>query len=162
LDDLGIANNTIVVYTTDNGPNQFSWPDAATTPFRSEKDTNWEGAFRAPAMVRPKAFTVDEREHEAIVLKAREMHLGGATVLRGHIGFGHSSHIHTTKILRLSQDLPVVVEIVDSRKKLMPSFPYWMAPPTRCVCGFMHWPTISATSCARATLPPTIQRIAGS
>jgi arylsulfatase len=52
VDDLGIANNTIVLYTTDNGPNQFSWPDAATTPFRSEKDTNWEGAFRVPAMVR--------------------------------------------------------------------------------------------------------------
>lgn len=52
LDDLGIAENTIVVYTTDNGPNQWSWPDAATTPFRSEKDTNWEGAFRVPAMVR--------------------------------------------------------------------------------------------------------------
>ena len=52
LDDLGVANDTIVVYTTDNGPNQFSWPDAATTPFRSEKDTNWEGAFRVPAMVR--------------------------------------------------------------------------------------------------------------
>jgi arylsulfatase len=52
LDDLGIADNTIVVYTTDNGPNQFSWPDAATTPFRSEKDTGWEGAFRVPAMVR--------------------------------------------------------------------------------------------------------------
>ena len=52
LDDLGIAENTIVVYTTDNGPNQFSWPDAATTPFRSEKDTNWEGAFRVPAMVK--------------------------------------------------------------------------------------------------------------
>jgi PII-like signaling protein len=56
--------------------------------------------------------------HEAIVLKAREMHLGGATVLRGHIGFGHSSRIHTTKILRLSQDLPVVVEIVDSKEKI--------------------------------------------
>jgi len=52
LDDLGVANNTIVVYSTDNGPNQFSWPDAATTPFRSEKDTNWEGAFRVPAMIR--------------------------------------------------------------------------------------------------------------
>jgi hypothetical protein len=56
--------------------------------------------------------------HEAIVLKAREMKLAGATVLRGHIGFGHSSHIHTTKILRLSQDLPVVVEIVDSQAKI--------------------------------------------
>jgi arylsulfatase A-like enzyme len=52
LDDLGIANNTIVIYTTDNGPNQWSWPDAATTQFRSEKDTNWEGAFRVPAMIR--------------------------------------------------------------------------------------------------------------
>src|SRR5207253_11486972 len=56
--------------------------------------------------------------HEAIVLKAREMHLGGATVLRGHVGFGHSSRIHTTKILRLSEDLPVVVEIVDSQEKI--------------------------------------------
>jgi PII-like signaling protein len=56
--------------------------------------------------------------YEAIVLKAREMHLAGATVLRGHVGFGHSSHIHTTKILRLSQDLPVVVEIVDSQQKI--------------------------------------------
>jgi uncharacterized protein len=56
--------------------------------------------------------------HEAIVFKAREMHLAGATVLRGHIGFGHSSHIHTTKILRLAQDLPVVVEIVDSQEKI--------------------------------------------
>ena len=56
--------------------------------------------------------------HEAIVLKAREMHLGGATVLRGHVGFGHSSRIHTTKILRLSQDLPVVVEIVDAQEKI--------------------------------------------
>jgi arylsulfatase A-like enzyme len=52
LDDLGIANDTIVVFTTDNGPNFFTWPDAATSPFRSEKDSNWEGAFRVPAMVR--------------------------------------------------------------------------------------------------------------
>jgi PII-like signaling protein len=56
--------------------------------------------------------------HEAIVLKAREMHLGGATVLRGHAGFGHSSRLHATKFLRLSQDLPVVVEIVDSKEKI--------------------------------------------
>ncbi len=52
LDDLGIANDTIVLYTTDNGPHMNSWPDAAMTPFRSEKNTNWEGAFRVPAMVR--------------------------------------------------------------------------------------------------------------
>jgi arylsulfatase A-like enzyme len=52
VDDLGIADNTIVLYTTDNGPHQNSWPDAATTPFRSEKATNWEGAFRVPCMIR--------------------------------------------------------------------------------------------------------------
>jgi len=52
VDSLRIADNTIVLFTTDNGPNQFSWPDAATTPFRSEKNTNWEGAYRVPAFVR--------------------------------------------------------------------------------------------------------------
>lgn len=56
--------------------------------------------------------------YEAIVLKAREMHLAGATVLRGPVGFGHSSRIHTTKILRLSEDLPIIVEIVDSKEKI--------------------------------------------
>ncbi|MEX0696666.1 MAG: DUF190 domain-containing protein [Dongiaceae bacterium] len=54
--------------------------------------------------------------HEAIVLKAREMHLAGATVLRGSIGYGKSSRLHTTKILRLSEDLPLVIEIVDSEE----------------------------------------------
>jgi arylsulfatase A-like enzyme len=52
LDDLGIAGNTIVFYSTDNGPHQNTWPDAGTTPFRSEKNTNWEGGWRVPAMVR--------------------------------------------------------------------------------------------------------------
>ena len=56
--------------------------------------------------------------YEAIVLKAREMHLAGATVLRGPIGFGHSSRLHTAKVLRLSEDLPVVIEIVDSEAKI--------------------------------------------
>jgi arylsulfatase A-like enzyme len=52
LDDLGIADNTIVIYTTDNGPHMNSWPDGAMTPFRSEKNTNWEGAFRMPCIIR--------------------------------------------------------------------------------------------------------------
>src|SRR5437660_12412564 len=56
--------------------------------------------------------------YEAIVLKAREMHLGGATVLRGPMGFGHSSRLHTTKILRLSEDLPFRIGIVDSAEKI--------------------------------------------
>lgn len=56
--------------------------------------------------------------YEAIVLKAREQDIAGATVLRGPMGFGKSSRLHTAKILRLSQDLPVVIEIVDERDKL--------------------------------------------
>ncbi len=52
LDDLGIAENTIVMYATDNGAEEFSWPDGGTTPFRGEKDTNWEGAWRVPCMIR--------------------------------------------------------------------------------------------------------------
>ena len=56
--------------------------------------------------------------YEAIVLKARELHLAGATVLRGAMGFGKSSRIHTNKILRLSVDLPLIIEIVDSEEKI--------------------------------------------
>jgi uncharacterized protein len=56
--------------------------------------------------------------YESIVLKAREQGLAGATVLRGPMGFGHSSLLHTAKILRLSEDLPVIVEIVDTKEKL--------------------------------------------
>lgn len=56
--------------------------------------------------------------YEALVLKAREMGLAGATVLRGPMGFGHSSVLHTAKIIRLSQDLPLVVEIVDAEDKI--------------------------------------------
>jgi len=55
---------------------------------------------------------------QAVVMKAREMQLAGATVLRGPLGFGHSSRIHSAKILDLSEDLPVVIEIVDSKEKI--------------------------------------------
>jgi len=56
--------------------------------------------------------------YEAVVLKARAMQMAGATVLRGPMGFGHSSRLHTSKILRLSEDLPLVIEIVDSEEKI--------------------------------------------
>jgi PII-like signaling protein len=61
--------------------------------------------------------------HEAIVLKARALHLAGATVLRGAIGFGKSSRLHTNKILRLSADLPLVIEIVDREEKIQAFLP---------------------------------------
>src|SRR5882762_6655102 len=69
----------------------------------------------------------DRYEHrplyEAIVLRARELQLAGATVLRGPMGFGKSSHLHTAKILRLSMDLPMVIEIVDSEEKVREFLP---------------------------------------
>ena len=52
LDELGIADDTIVMYSTDNGPHYNAWPDGGITPFRSEKNTNWEGAYRVPAFYR--------------------------------------------------------------------------------------------------------------
>src|SRR5438445_5807598 len=61
--------------------------------------------------------------YEAIVLKARELQLAGATVLRGPMGFGKSSRLHTSKILRLSMDLPLVIEIVDSEEKIQEFLP---------------------------------------
>jgi PII-like signaling protein len=61
--------------------------------------------------------------HEAIVMKAREQHLAGATVLRGPMGFGKSSRLHTAKILRLSGDLPLVIEIVDTDEKIQGFLP---------------------------------------
>jgi PII-like signaling protein len=62
--------------------------------------------------------------YEAIVLKARELHLAGATVLRGPLGFGRSSHMHSAKILRLSTDLPMVIEIVDTQDKIDAFLPH--------------------------------------
>ena len=74
LDELGIAEDTIVIYSTDNGPHRNSWPDAGTTPFRSEKNTNWEGAFRVPELIRwpgkIKAGTRLQRHHPAPRLAA--------------------------------------------------------------------------------------------
>ena len=62
--------------------------------------------------------------YEAIVCKARELHLAGATVLRGPMGFGAHSRLHTAKVLRLSEDLPMVIEIVDAKEKLDTLLPY--------------------------------------
>ncbi len=62
--------------------------------------------------------------YESIVLKARELHLAGATVLRGPMGFGATSRLHTAKVLRLSEDLPIIIEIVDSRPKIEEFIPH--------------------------------------
>lgn len=65
----------------------------------------------------------DRPLYEAIVLRARELHLAGATVIRGPMGYGRSSRLHTAKILRLSEDLPLVIEIVDAEDKITAFLP---------------------------------------
>lgn len=74
--------------------------------------------------------------YEVIVLKAREMHLAGATVFRSPLGFGHSSLLHTSKILRLSEDLPMVIEIIDSKEKI-DNFMHEIAPMTSSGAGLL-------------------------
>ena len=80
--------------------------------------TNYEQAVLLRIFIGESDEFLGRPLHEALVLKAREMGLAGATVLRGPMGFGRSSRLHTAKILRLSEDLPVVIEIVDSEAKI--------------------------------------------
>jgi arylsulfatase A-like enzyme len=103
LDDLNIANDTIVLYTSDNGPHMNSWPDAAMTPFRSEKNTNWEGAYRVPCFIRwPGRIKAGEVSNEMVsgldwcptLLAAA----GDADIkeklLRGHQAAGRTFKVH--------------------------------------------------------------------
>ncbi len=88
------------------------------------------GAFDVPEPAQRLTIYIGESDkwhgtplYEAIVLKARELHLAGATVLRGPMGFGADSRIHTSKILRLSEDLPILIEIVDTAAKISTFIP---------------------------------------
>ncbi|MGH6867818.1 MAG: sulfatase-like hydrolase/transferase, partial [Methylocella sp.] len=103
LDDLGVRDNTIVIYTTDNGPHANSWPDGATTPFRSEKNTNWEGAFRVPCMIRwPGTIKPDQVSNEIIsgldwlptlLAAAGEPDIKGK-LLKGYTAAGKTFKVH--------------------------------------------------------------------
>ncbi len=81
LDELGIADDTFVRYSTDNGPHMNTWPDAGTTPFRNEKNSSWEGAYRVPCMVRfpgkIKAGSESQRDHQPPGLVAHHPRGGG-------------------------------------------------------------------------------------
>jgi len=103
LDELGIAENTLVFYSTDNGPHYNPWPDAAATPFRGEKNTNWEGGWRVPSMVRwPEQFqagTVSNTiMHHMDWLPTFVAMVGDPDVkqklLTGHSAIGRSYRVH--------------------------------------------------------------------
>ncbi len=103
IDDLGIADNTIVFYSTDNGPHMNTWPDAAMTPFRNEKNSNWEGAYRVPAMVRwpgkikPGSVSNDIMSHMdwlPTLLAAAGIPDVKEKLLRGHRVAGRTYRVH--------------------------------------------------------------------
>ncbi len=94
-------------------------------------DTLKHGVFDPPEAAQRLSIYIGEADrwhgiplYEAIVLKARELHLAGATVLRGPMGFGANSRIHTAKILRLSEDLPMLIEIIDAPAKIAALVPH--------------------------------------
>jgi len=103
LDDMGIANDTIVLYSSDNGPHMNTWPDGAMTPFRSEKNTNWEGAFRVPMLVRwpghikPGTVTNELMSHNdwipTLCAIAGEPDIVGKC-LKGYQANGHTYKVH--------------------------------------------------------------------
>jgi arylsulfatase len=104
LDRLGIADNTIVFYSTDNGPHYNTWPDAASTPFRGEKNTNWEGGWRVPAMVRwPGHIEAGSVTNEIVhhmdwlptfVAAAGDPNIKGELLAGGYEAIGRSYHVH--------------------------------------------------------------------
>ncbi|MFO0875346.1 MAG: DUF190 domain-containing protein [Phycisphaerales bacterium] len=94
-------------------------------------DSLKHGVFHVPEQAQRLTIYVGEGDrwnhrplYEAIVLKARELHMAGATVLRGPMGFGADSRIHTSKVLRLSEDLPIVIDIVDSPEQIAALIPH--------------------------------------
>jgi hypothetical protein len=94
-------------------------------------DSLKHGVFHVPEQAQRLTVYIGEADkwhhlplYEAIVLKARELHMAGATVLRGPMGFGADSRIHTAKILRLSEDLPIVIDIIDSAEKIAALIPH--------------------------------------
>ncbi len=102
LDELGIANNTIVMYSTDNGAEMFSWPDGGTTPFRNEKGSNWEGAYRVPCVIRwpgvikPGAIINDVFSHEDMLPTL--MAAAGVPTIKEKLLAGHQVGNTTYKV----------------------------------------------------------------
>jgi arylsulfatase A-like enzyme len=142
VDDLGVANNTIVVYTTDNGAEAFTWPDGGSTPFRGEKATNWEGAFRVPCLIRwpgvirPGTVVNDICAHEDFIptfaAAAGEPDLVDK-VLKGHALNGKTFKVH----LDGKNLLPFLKG--DSKETPREEFLYWSDDGDLMAIRFREW-----------------------
>jgi arylsulfatase len=118
LDALGIADDTIVFYSTDNGPHRNSWPDGGTTPFRSEKNTNWEGAFRVPGMVRwpgkIKAGTISNQMISHMDWLPTFVAAAGETDVKEKLLTGHQAAGKTFKVHLDGYNLPFLTGQTDT------------------------------------------------
>ncbi|MAF28176.1 MAG: arylsulfatase, partial [Croceicoccus sp.] len=127
LDELGVTDNTFVMYSTDNGPHRNSWPDAGTTPFRSEKNTSWEGAYRVPAMVKwpghiePGQVSNDIVSHLDWLPTFAEM--AGIDDITGKLKKGHEMNGHKYKVHLDGHSM--VGHLTKGEKSPREGFIYW-------------------------------------
>jgi arylsulfatase A-like enzyme len=145
LDDLGITNNTIVVYTTDNGAEVMTWPDGGSTPFRGEKDTNWEGAFRVPCVIRwpgvikPGSIVNDMCAHEDFIPTFAAA--AGEPDIVDKLRNGHEMGSRTYKVHLDGQNLLAFFkgEVKESPRK---GFLYWSDEGDVLAFRFENWKVV--------------------
>jgi arylsulfatase len=167
IDQLGIGDNTIVLYTTDNGPHANTWPDGATTPFRSEKDTNWEGAFRVPAVVRwpgkIKPGSVSIEMFQAMDWMPTFLAAAGMPDVKDKLLSGYTIGGRTYKVhLDGYNQLPLLTGQTD--KSARPEFFYFSDDGDLMALRFGNWKMVFAEQRAKGTLeiwaePLTLLRI---
>jgi arylsulfatase A-like enzyme len=143
VDDLGVANNTIVVYTTDNGAEAFTWPDGGSTPFRGEKATNWEGGFRVPCLIKwpgviqPGTVVNDIGAHEDFIPTFAAA-VGGETDLVGKLKKGHTLNGKNFKVhLDGFNLLPFLKG--DAKESPRKEFLYWSDDGDLMALRVNHW-----------------------
>lgn len=154
LDELGVTDNTFVMYSTDNGPHRNSWPDAGTTPFRSEKNTSWEGAYRVPAMVKwpghiePGQVSNDIVSHLDWLPTFAEM--AGIDDIAGKLKKGHEMNGHKYKVHLDGHSM--VGHLTKGEKSPREGFIYWTDEGEVAALRVDNWKALFMEQRCRGTL----------
>ena len=154
LDELGVTDNTFVMYSTDNGPHRNSWPDAGTTPFRSEKNTSWEGAYRVPAMVKwpghiePGQVSNDIVSHLDWLPTFAEM--AGIDDITGKLKKGHEMNGHKYKVHLDGHSM--VGHLTKGEKSPREGFIYWTDEGEVAALRVDNWKAVFMEQRCRGTL----------
>jgi arylsulfatase len=153
LDDLGIADNTIVMWSTDNGAEVFTWPDGGTTPFRSEKDTNWEGGWRVPCVIRwpgtikPGTVSNDIVAHEDMLPTL--LAAAGEPDIVAKVKAGHQAGDKTFKVHLDGYDLAPYLK-GDAKESPRKEFLYWSDDGDLMALRYENWKAVFAEQRAEA------------